>query len=563
MKIQALLLVIPLCICQLIHAQPNTHSFSSYFKPEKKYLVLPVKNGAEKSNVEVWVDGVLSRYLDIELAEDAPDWNAYLEIDQWKGRAVELRVDKISSGSKVFMPIRQSDADSNSNAYGESLRPQFHFSPRHGWTNDPNGMVFFKGEYHLFYQHNPYGRAWGNMTWGHAVSKDLVHWTHLDDAIHPDQGGTIFSGGAVVDSFNTSGLGSAGKPALVAFHTGARGWGQYMSWSLDGRTFTTFDRAVVPRINKENRDPKVIWYEPTKKWLMVIWVERGDNEQHSMQFLTSPDLKNWTPTTTVMGGIGNDRYLFECPEFYELPVEGMPGTKKWVLTGANTQYAVGTFDGTTFKPEEERLQNQHGRDFYAPQTFSNEPTGRRIELGWWRTRTGMGASHFEHSMSLPLEHKLVKTADGIRLTRMPVKELEMLRGRSYKVKTISVKENGANPLKELNMELAEIHLELDPGKAKEISFNIRGLDVRFDAASKELLVDGVKAPAALVNGKLKLLIYVDRTGLEIFVNDGLVFMPVNYNLAAGNRSFTVSAKGGTAKINNLEVYELKSIFDNN
>ncbi|MET0634820.1 MAG: GH32 C-terminal domain-containing protein [Chitinophagaceae bacterium] len=553
-------LVICLCFCQLIHGQESTISFSSYFKPEKKYLVLPVRNGANKKNVEIWVDGVLSRYFDIELAEGAPDWNAYLEIDQWNGKNVELRVDKIPSGSTVFTPILQSDSDSNTNVYGESLRPQFHFSPKRGWTNDPNGMVYFNGEYHLFYQHNPFGRAWGNMTWGHAVSKDLVHWTHLDDAIHPDQGGTIFSGGAVVDSFNTSGLGSNGKPAMVAFHTGAKGWAQYMSWSLDGRNFTSFDRAAVPRINKENRDPKVIWYEPTKKWVMVIWVERGDNEQHSMQFLTSPDLKIWTPTSTVMGGIGKDRYLFECPEFYELPVEGMPGTSKWVLTGANTEYAVGTFDGTTFKPEEERLQNQYGRDFYAPQTFSNEPAGRRIELGWWRTKTGTGSSHFEHSMSLPLEHKLVKTAEGVRLTRMPVKELEVLRTNPTKIKSLVIKEQGANPLKKLEIGLAEIRLDLIPEKASEVSFNIRGLDVIFNVEAKQLLVDGVKAPVSLKDGKLKLLIYVDRTGLEIFVNDGLVYMPVNYNLDAANKTLGVSVKGGTAKIKNLEVYELKPIF---
>ncbi|MEJ0105527.1 MAG: glycoside hydrolase family 32 protein [Bacteroidota bacterium] len=219
----------------------------------------------------------------------------------------------------------QSDADSNANTYHEKLRGQFHFSPKRGWTNDPNGMVYFNGEYHLFYQHNPYGRGWGNMTWGHAVSKDLIHWTHLDDALHPDFGGPIFSGGAVIDSNNTSGLGKDGAPAMVLFHTGARGWGQYLSWSTDGRAFQTLNHAVVPRINKDNRDPKVIWYEPTKKWVMVLWVERGDNVQHSMQFLTSPDLINWTKTSTIMGGIGDDLYLFECPEFYELPVEENPG----------------------------------------------------------------------------------------------------------------------------------------------------------------------------------------------------------------------------------------------
>jgi fructan beta-fructosidase len=555
-----LLLFLSLFIGVISHAQATIRQFSSYFKPEKKYLVLPVKNGAPKKNAQIWIDGVLVRYFDIELAEENPDWYAYLRIDQWKGKDIELRVDKVSTTSKVFKPVLQSDKDTNSNVYGESIRPQFHFSPKRGWTNDPNGLVFFNGEYHLFYQHNPYGRAWGNMTWGHAVSEDLLHWKHLDDALHPDQGGTIYSGGAVVDSFNTSKLGTEGKPALVAFHTGNTGWAQYMSWSTDGRNFQNFDRAVVPRINKDNRDPKVIWHEPTKNWVMVLWVERGDNEQHSIQFLTSPDLKNWTPTSIVMGGIGNDRYLFECPEFYELPVEGSNGEKKWVLTGANTQYAIGTFDGTTFKPEEERLQGQYGRDFYAPQTFSNEPKGRRIEIGWWRTKTGIGSSNFEHSMSLPLEHKLVKTSSGIRLTRMPVKEVEMLRCNAQQFKKLSVKEGGTNPLKNISAELAEIAFELEPAKAKAVILNLRGLDIVFNAETSELVVDGVKAPVTLINGKLKLSIYVDRTGVEIFVNDGLVYMPVNYNLQATNLSMNLSVRGGTAKVAYLDVYELNSMI---
>lgn len=553
-----------LCIFQAINAQDKkqaTRSYSNYFTAEKKYLVLPVKNGAAKRNVELWVDGVNTRFFDIELAEGKPDWYAYLQIDQWKGKQVELRVDKITVESTVFSPVIQSDADTNANTYKEKLRAQFHFSPKRGWTNDPNGMVYFNGEYHLFYQHNPYGRGWGNMTWGHVVSRDLIHWKELDDAIHPDQGGPVFSGGAVVDSNNTSGLGKAGKPAMVMFHTGARGWGQYMSWSTDGRTFETYDRAVVPRINKDNRDPKVIWHAPTKKWVMVLWVERGDNEQHSMQFLTSPDLKNWTKTGSVMGGIGNDRYLFECPEFYELPVDGLTGVKKWVLTGANTQYAIGSFDGTTFTPEQERLQQQHGRDFYAPQTFSNQPDGRRIEIGWWRTQTDKDDMIFNQSMSIPLEHKLVQTPEGIRLTRMPVKELETLRSKTYKLGNYSLKENGGNPLKNISIELAELRMELIPGKATEIVLDIRGVQVIYNVAKKEMLVDGVKAPVALVNGKLKLVIYADRTGLEIFANDGLSFIPININIADSNRSLSISAKGGTLKVNNPEVYELKSIWD--
>lgn len=563
MKIKLLQLFLCLCNCIPGTAQPNdraTRPFSNYFIAEKKYLVLPVKNEALKRNIELWVDGVNTRFFDIELAEGKPDWYAYLQIDQWKGKAIELRVDRISNGSKVFSPILQSDTDSNANTHREKLRAQFHYSPKRGWTNDPNGMVYFNGEYHLFYQHNPYGRKWGNMTWGHAVTKDLIHWEDLDDAIHPNQGGTIFSGGAVVDSNNTSGLGKEGKPAMVMFHTGARGWGQYMSWSTDGRTFQTMQQAVVPRINKDNRDPKVIWHAPTKKWVMVLWVERGDNVQHTMELLTSPDLKNWTKVSTVVGGVGNDRYLFECPEFYELPVEGT-GIKKWVLTGANTEYAIGTFDGITFKPEEERLQQQHGRDFYAPQTFNNQPDNRRIEIGWWRTNTAQDDMSFNQSMSLPLEHKLVQTPEGIRLTRVPVKEVESLRGKTYKLGRLAIKENSGNPLKDINIELLELRIAFEPGKATEVVFDIRGVPVTYEAANKQLVVDGVRAPVSLVNGRLDLAIYADRTGLEIFANNGLMFMPVNINVPSGNRTLSLTAKGGTVKVANLDVYELKSIWE--
>ena len=544
------------------NARDTTRNISTYFTAEKKYLVLPVKNGAPKRNIELWVDGVNTRFFDMELAEGEADWYAYLKIDEWAGKPVELRVDKVSTESKVFTPVKQSDLDTNAGPlYKEKLRGQFHFSQKRGWTNDPNGMVYYNGEYHLFFQHNPYGREWGNMTWGHAVSKDLVHWTELDDALHPSHFGPVFSGGAVVDSNNTSGLGKPGKPAMVLFHTGARAWAQCLSWSTDGRTFQTLDKAVVPRINKDNRDPKVIWHEPTKKWIMVVWVER-ENRMNSMQFLTSPDLKNWTKTSVVNGGAAGDRYLHECPEFYELPVEGTT-EKKWILTGANTQYAIGSFDGITFKPEAERLQGQVGRDFYAPQTFSDEPNGRRIEIGWWRTKTAVDDMTFNQSMSIPMEHKLVKTPTGIRLVRQPVKELENLRVKEYKQGKITLQENGTNPFKDINIELAELRMEIEPGRSKEIVIDVRGIPVTYNVVSQELTIDRVTAPAPLQNGKLNLIIYADRTGLEIFANSGLLYMPINVNLPENNRSLSMSVKGGAAKLSNLVVYELKSIWENN
>ncbi|MFY7840328.1 MAG: glycoside hydrolase family 32 protein [Lacibacter sp.] len=535
-------------------------NISVYFTAEKKFLVLPVKNGAAKRNFELWVDGVQKRFWDMELAEDKADWYAYMQIDEWNGKSIELRVDKVKTTSKVFDPVLQSDLDTNANEYKEALRAQFHFSPKRGWTNDPNGMVFYKGEYHLFFQHNPYGCEWGNMTWGHAVSKDLVHWKELGEALHPDQFGPVYSGGAVVDSNNTSGLAENGNMPMIMFHTGAKAWGQYLSWTNDGRTFKKMgEKAVVPRINKDNRDPKVIWHEPTKKWVMVFWVERGNDEQHSMQFLTSPDLINWTPASSFNGGKGNDRYLFECPEFYELTVEGT-NEKKWVLTGANSQYAIGTFDGKTFVPTQERLQGQYGRDFYAAQTFSDVPDGRRIEIGWWRTNTNNGQMSFNQSMSIPMEHTLIKTAEGIRLSRKPVKELESLRTKTYQQKQLTIKPNAANPLNSLQIELAEIRFTLEPGTAKEIILNVRGVAIKYNTTAQQLEVDGVKAPAPLTKGKVDVIIFVDKVGFEIFVNRGLTFMPVNINLSSNKQGISVSAKDGTAKLQNVFVYELKSIW---
>lgn len=564
MKKQLLIILTLASFLRAAHAQennaPRLQPFSTYFNADKKFLVLPVKNGAPKRNVELWVEGVNTRFFDIELAEGRPDWFAYLDISEWKGKPVELRVDKLPDGSTVFAPVLQSDLDTNQQEYKEKYRPQFHFSPKRGWTNDPNGLVYYKGEYHLFFQHNPYGTGWGNMTWGHAVSKDLVHWKELGEALHPDPFGPMFSGGAVVDEKNTSGLGKPGNPAQVLFFTGAKAWAQCLAWSTDGHTFEKLDKAVVPRINKDNRDPKIIWHEPTQHWVMVVYVER-DKEQHSMQFLTSTDLKNWTPTSSVNGGIGNDRYLFECPEFFELPVEGEPGEKKWILTGANSEYATGSFDGKTFTPEVERLNGQRGRGFYAAQTFSDEPKGRRIEIGWWQTNTAKEGMHFNQSQSIPLELKLVSTPEGPRLMRTPVKELESLRAKTHSFRNLKLKENGANPLAAVSTELAEIRTTIKPGKAKEITLTVRGVPVAYDVQKQELQVDGIKATAPLVKGELQLIIFADRTGLELFANGGLLFMPVNKNLDPGNKTFSIASRGGNAGISTMELHELKSIWE--
>lgn len=531
------------------------------FKVEKKYLNLPIKHGAKKRVVTLLVDGKPVVRNDIELADDKPDWWATMDVSAFKGKTVTLRVDKLAEDSAALKQIEQADALKDADKlYAEPGRGQFHFSPMRGWNNDPNGLVYFNGEYHLFFQHNPYGWDWGNMHWGHAVSKDMVHWEELGDVLAPDDLGPMFSGSAVVDRDNTSGFGTKEKPPLVLTYTAAGNpTVQCGASSTDGRTFTKYAKnPVVKQVTGGNRDPKVVWHAATKKWVLALYVELKG--KHTVHLFTSPDLKDWTLASVVDGGTpGKDGYLFECPDFFELPVDGDAKNTKWVLMGANTEYAVGTFDGTTFKPEHTRLPGQRGRGFYAPQTFSDIPAtdGRRIQIGWFQTATpGMA---FNQSMSIPMELKLVSTADGPRLTWAPVKELEDLRAKEYAVKPFTLKADAANPLADVKTELVELRAEFEPAKDGEVTFTVRGATVVYDAKKQEVVVNGHRAPAPLTDGKQRLTVYCDRTGLEVFAADGRTYVPMPVNLKATDLSVSVTTKGDT-KFTTLTAHELRSAW---
>ena len=525
-----------------------------------RYLHLPIKNGAPKRLVTLLVDGKVVVRNDIELADGTPDWWAPMEVSEWQGKPVTLRVDKLPEDSTALSSISQSDTVKDSeHMYRESLRGQFHFSPKRGWNNDPNGCVFYNGEYHLFFQHNPYGWGWGNMHWGHAVSKDLVHWQELGDKLLPDTMGPMFSGSAVVDWNNTSDFGKDGKPPLVLIYTAAGNpTVQAIAYSTDGRSFTKYSgNPVLQQITGGNRDPKVFWHEETQKWVMVLYVELQG--KHTIHFFTSPNLREWT-LASITEGIAGTAFLFECPDFFELPVDGDVTKKKWVLLGANSEYAVGTFDGTHFKPEETKLPGHRGRGFYAPQTFSDIPAkdGRRIQIGWFQTETrGMS---FNQSMTVPLELKLVSTTDGPRMTFSPVKELESLRDKTLALESMTLKPGDKNPLDEFQVELLEIRTEIDPGDANEIVFNIRDSMIIYDAKNQELTVNGQRALAPLRDGKLRLTIYCDRTGLEVFASDGLCYMPMPFNSKPENRRIFLETRGGSATVLTLEAYELRSAW---
>jgi len=461
--------------------------------------------------------------------------------------------------------------------YAERYRPQFHFTAAHGWLNDPNGLVYYDGEYHLFFQHNPDSVEWGNMTWGHAVSPDLVHWQQLPNALLPDEMGTMFSGSAVVDWEDTAGFQTGEHKTLVALYTAAgdhspeskgKPFTQCLAYSTDrGRTWTKYaGNPVLPHIAGANRDPKVVWYAGTRQWIMTLYLDGCD-----FTFYASPDLKTWTHLHDM-----TVRDCDECPDFFELPVEGAAeeheaNETRWVWVAANGRYLVGQFDGRRFTPEAEHgpdpqtgeytaHMSDWGANFYAVQTYSDIPPadGRRIQIAWMFKASYPGMP-FNQQMSFPCELTLHRTPEGFRLRRRPVREIALLHDTAVVQADV--------PLQEDEMALAEsadslwhITAVLEPRGAQELGLRVAGETISYDAETQQLTCLGRSAPCELIDGRLALEVLVDRTSIEVFANDGRVSLS-SCCLPAGLASRVAAyASGGAARLVSLEARTLRSTW---
>ena len=439
-------------------------------------------------------------------------------------------------------------------AFTERYRPQFHYTTIKGWINDPIGLVHYKGEYHIFNDHNvkscgfPGGIFSGEQShWSHAISKDLVHWQHMPVAVYPDKLGACWSGSGVVDWKNTAGFQTGKEPPLVLAYTSAGSWGQSLVYSNDrGRTWKKYKKnPVVKIIAPSNRDPMVFRHEPTQKWVMVLYVRRG-----SAHFFNSDNLKEWKATSVVpLHG------FFECPDLFELPVDGDPKNRKWVLYDARFQYWIGSFDGKTFKREAGPLQGDYGGNFYAAQSWHN--TGnRRVQIGWMRRGRYPGMP-FNQQMSFPCELTLRTTSKGLRLFRYPVKEIESLHAKAFTLKNHPLKP-GDNPLSEISGDLFDIEMEVEPMKATE--FGIRLHETAITYAGGQVCSLGRKADAPLVDGAIKLRILIDRTSIETFANDGEVSMTSCFLPKNKDTGLALYAKGGAVRIRSLRVTKLASAW---
>jgi fructan beta-fructosidase len=439
------------------------------------------------------------------------------------------------------------------NLYHEQFRPQFHFTAAKGWLNDPNGLVYFDGEYHLFFQHRPDALTQTPvMSWGHAVSPDLVHWTELPIALSPDDhDGWIWSGSAVVDWRNTSGFGIDGRPPLVAMYTAAKDpFAQAIAYSTDrGKTWTKYSgNPVLPHLANSNRDPHLIWHEPSQRWIVALFKD-VDN---TFCLFSSTDLKHWTHLQDLqMPG------CTECPDFFPLALDGDPTDIKWIFTAANGKYLVGTFDGKTFSATQEVRQVDFGQNYYAVQTYSDIPAsdGRRIQIAWMRDGKYPDMP-FNQQMSFPAELTLHTTPDGPRLFRDPVREIELLHGAQHRRTNIDLKAGDPNPLGRVNGELFDIRADIEIGGADEVSLVVRNQPIMYNAKTKTLTSLG-SAPLTLPDGHLRLTILVDRTSIETFADGGRVSFTSCFLPDESANGISIFAKGGVAHLRSLSIYELK------
>lgn len=575
-----------------IHYLGANHSLVQVREPQK-YLLLPVEEAAPEATVNVLVNNKTDRSFQVRLAVNRIDYLVPFDLEQYKGKTVTFDIHTGNSRANVrdamadacWKELKLSDTFDDANR--EEFRPLYHHSPLYGWMNDPNGMFYKDGEYHLYYQWNPYGSMWGNMNWGHSSSKDLISWQHHPVAIQPNGLGTVFSGSSVVDKDNTAGF---GKGAVIAIYTSAgASQMQSLAYSLDnGMTFHVYENNPIIAADKECRDPNMFWHEKSSKWILILAAAL----EKEMWIYSSPDLKNWTKESSFGHGYGAQDGVWECPDLMELPVRGTDRTK-WVLIcninpggpfgGSAAQYFVGDFDGKTFtcdtKPEITKWMD-YGKDHYAAVSWSNAPEKRHTVIAWmsnWQYANNVPTTQYRSGNSVPRDLSLYTSAGETYLKSSPSRELLKLRGKEEKKHSFKVDRTyNMDKLLSDNTGTYEIEMTIKNRNAEVIGFqlfNSKGeeVDIYYNLVEKKFAMDRSKSgvvsfssdfPVLTLapiegNSEMTLRLFVDKSSLEAFGDDGrfamtnLVFPSEPYN------RISFYAKGGSYAVSSFKVYKLK------
>ena len=564
-----------------------------------KYLLLPVQESNDDARINVLVDGRLDKVINVKLAKSKVDYYVPFDLSSYKGHELAMNIVTTQGRSTVreakddacWKNLTLSDTFDTTNR--EKYRPVYHHTPLYGWMNDPNGMFYKDGVWHLYFQHNPYGSKWQNLSWGHSTSKDLINWTPEPEALEPNGLGMVFSGSCALDTNNTAGY---GKDAVLGLYTSADvSQTQSLVWSKDnGKTFEFYPANPIITLESEARDPNMFWDEKAGQWVLLL----AHALEHEMLVFTSPDMKEWTLQSSFGKGIGAQGGVWECPDLFKLKVDGTD-EEKWVLIcnlnpggpfgGSATQYFVGDFDGKTFKADtdsEGKIPTKwmdYGKDLYATVSWSDAPDNRRTVIGWmsnWQYAAEVPTMQYRSANTLPRDLSLFRAPDGnIYLSSAPSPELLALRDKlSVNVKKANIRKKAVRySLPEANSGVCEILLDVDARKSEQINFIIANNDgekvvMEYDVADHTLSFDRRESgnvdfsqdfPAVTVsptfedNGKISLRIFIDRSSIEVFGNNGQFVMT---NLVFPERPYTslsISSTGGNARIENLKIYSIK------
>ena len=554
-----------------------------------RFLLLPVQDDAPEAKVGVISGNTrVGELANVRLARERVDYYVPFSLEAFMGKDVKIDVLGMPQGSLCWKELKLSDTFDMANR--EKYRPLYHHTPAYGWMNDPNGMFYKDGVWHLYFQHNPYGSTWGNLSWGHSTSTDLVHWQYEGDPVMPDAWGLIFSGSSVVDTDNTAGFGPG---AIVAFYTSAKStpWGdaqmQSIAYSTDGgKTFTKYaGNPILTSTERDFRDPKVFWYAPGKHWVMMLAVGQ------QMQIFSSKNLKEWKHESDFGLKQGAHGGVWECPDLVELPIEGTK-EKRWVLIcnlnpggpfgGSATQYFVGTFDGKKFTnqfPTKTKWMD-YGKDHYATVTFSNAPDGRCVALGWmsnWQYAAVVPTKQYRSANTIARDLTLYRQGGDLLLKSAPSKEIEAARKDMKSLKKFNVSDAySIDNLLDDNNGAYEIEMEIRNNGAEKIVFTLlngKGESVKmyYDTALRQFVMDrsvsGETAfsrdfPAMTVapvpeTGDFTLRLFVDRSSIEAFGDGGkfvmtnIVFPSEPYN------KMKFESVRGSFTVKKMNVYKLK------
>jgi fructan beta-fructosidase len=528
--------------------------------PTNQFINFPVKLTNSYHVVALLVNGLAVQEFNIALGTASNyDFYAFLDLSAYQNTQMVVREDA-TNGLQLSDFILSSAPVTTVPIYQEALRPIYHFTPRRGFNNDPNGMVYFNGEYHLCYQHNPYDVIVGNQNWGNAVSTDLVHWQELPEAIYGDALGQAWSGSSVVDLNDSAGFGTN---AQVSFYTSAGGHGnnnlmsegqlfsQSLAYSLDlGRTWNKYtNNPVVPNVQGDNRDPKVIWDSAANKWCMVFWLANNN-----FGFFSSTNLLNWTQTSTF-----TFPNVIEVPELFQLPLDGNTNNLKWIFYAGAGHYYVGQFDGSSFTAQYGPFSIRGGNCFAAGQTFNNMPAsdGRRILMA---NATGNYPNMpFNCGMDFPVQLTLQTTGSTPLIYVNPVNEVALLRN-STNVWPAQALPNGVNVMSNTTGEAFELDAKFQPGTSAQVTFNLGGTPATYNNINQRIDCEGITNALSPSNGVVELHFLVDRGFLEIYANAGLLYMPMSTTPVAGQQPLSLVASGTGAQLVSMNLYNLGSAW---